>query len=900
MKVTTATVVNGKQVECEHDVRDSAVDVIRKELGLTGTKLVCGAGVCGACTVRIEGRPTASCVTPACSLEGKRVETIEHHGADQLHPVQKAFLAHDGLQCGFCTPGFIVEAISFYEDWRARHGTLRPDREQVAAAMAGHLCRCGAYVGIYDAIGSACAGEFDDVDQFEFPRHEGIAKVTGTAKYAVDVHYEGMLVAKLLGSPHAHARVKSIDWTQAEGLPGVVAVIEVLDDPHRKVRYVGQPIAAVAAANESAAYEAIHEIKIEYEVLPFVVDRAEAHEPDAAVVYPEKKKQPANASEGPIPPGSWDGNIRTPVLNKLLSTKKRQARTALRDARGGRAGLHLIERTFSTPAQTHTALEPHVCVANWNGEHLTVHTSTQSVHLLGKEIAKHFRVPREKVTVHAEYIGGAFGAKQGFILEQRAAIELARKSGAPVKLAYTREEEMVLGGFRPEAQIELSLVVDNQGNQRGITARAHGYCGTAVQSQNAPWIRFLYKGPKDVEDFDVTTNWGSARPFRGPCGPSAFWALEQAVDEAAETTNIDPIALRRQWEMSDVRDGLYDWIETIPEWRLRKPAASGEGRFRTGIGFAVGNWFNAFWNGARVQLDASATGLVARCAVQDMGQGSRSVIGKAIADELNVPQHTIDVAIGNSNYVPGPISSGSRTTASIFPTAIEAAQMMRDKLVDAARSTLGWTEATWVRGGIQHHDRHVPLAELLAHPKLPDLSVTSNKRGSNGLFDLVGKLPSGDLGMNFALKMTGSVCLAKVNVDTRLGRIRTDKVWMGMSVGKITNPALARSQSYGSVIQSLGLTLTEERQWDPTTGTLLSFNMEDYRIPGIGDTPEIELYFDETRFDDVMKFGVSGMSELSTLPISAAVGNAVYNATGWRPTELPLRPHRVLPHVRNL
>jgi len=497
---TTKTTINGLPVTLEHDPSSAAVEAIRDTAGLTGTKLVCGAGVCGACTVLVDGKPAASCCMPACSLEGKQVQTIEQFDRDNLHPVQKAFLVHDGLQCGFCTPGFIVEAIHFYDQWRDRNGNESPSRETIAAAMAGHLCRCGAYEGIYSAIQAACQGDFDDVAtaDLEFPRHEGI---------------------KFLSSPHAHAKVVSIDFSAAEKINGVEAVIDVLEDPHRVVRYAGQPILAIAATDEETAIRAIAAVEVEYRVMSFVVDPVVARKPEAHVVYPESKKLTPNASEGPIPPGSWKGNIRTPLTNKFLSSRKGKAKKALTAARSGKEGLHLIEHTFSTPAQTHTSLEPHVCVANWDGRKLTVHSSTQSVHLLGKEIAKHFKVPRTDVTVHAEFIGGAFGSKQGLILEIKTAVELAMKTKRPVQMAFTRDEEMVMGGFRPTSEIEMALVVDDDANQRGITATAWGCCGTAVQSQNAPWLRLMYNGPKDLKDYDVLANWGSARPFRGPCGP---------------------------------------------------------------------------------------------------------------------------------------------------------------------------------------------------------------------------------------------------------------------------------------------------------------------------------------------------------------------------------------------
>ena len=517
------------------------------------------------------------------------------------------------------------------------------------------------------------------------------------------------------------------------------------------------------------------------------------------------------------------------------------------------------------------------------------------MHLLGKEIAKHFKIPRADVTVHAEFIGGAFGSKQGLILEIKTAVALAIKTKQPVRLAFTREEEMVMGGFRPTSEIEMALVVDGDANQRGITATAWGCCGTAVQSQNAPWLRLLYNGPKDLKDYDVVANWGGARPFRGPCGPSAFWALEQSVDQAAHELKIDPINLRRKWEPNSVRSNLYNWIQSIDAWKNRQETGSQSGRFKTGVGVAIGNWFNAFWNGAQVKLDLTSGGLVASCAVQDMGQGSRSVIGKAIADELGMSFHAIEVQIGNSDFVPGPISSGSRTTASIYPTSIEAASMMRDKIVAAAKTKLGLNNARWSEGKLSYDGGTMDVAELAE--KLSPLSVTSKKRGSNGLWDVMGKLPSGDLGMNFTLSTTGSICLVQLTVDTLLGKIVPEKIWMGMAVGKITNPILARSQTYGGIIQSLGITLSEERKWCPATGTLMSYGMEDYRIPGIGDVPEMEVYFDESGFKGTMKGGACGMAELSNVPVSAAVGNAVYNATSWRPTVLPLTPERVISNV---
>src|SRR5881392_28849 len=202
--------INGRVEPLPDDPESLLVDVVRDSLNLTGTKLVCGAGVCGACTVLVDGVPVVSCLMPACAAAGKSVTSVEGIGAEKLHPVQKAFMVHDALQCGFCTPGFIVEAAAFHDRWRAAKGTATPSREEIGAALSGHLCRCGAYEGIYSAVAAACAGQFDG-REFAPPRVEAREKVTGAAKYTVDIRHDGQLEGVILRSPHAHARIDELD-----------------------------------------------------------------------------------------------------------------------------------------------------------------------------------------------------------------------------------------------------------------------------------------------------------------------------------------------------------------------------------------------------------------------------------------------------------------------------------------------------------------------------------------------------------------------------------------------------------------------------------------------------------------------------------------------------------------
>src|SRR5882757_3207839 len=303
--------INGQPAPLPDDPDALLIEVVRDTLDLTGTKLVCGAGVCGACTMLVDGAPVVSCLMPARAAAGKTVTTVEGIGAAKLHPVQKAFMAHDALQCGFCTPGFIVEAAAFHDRWRASKGTATPSREDIGAALSGHLCRCGAYDGIFRAVADACTGRFDG-DDIVSPRVEAREKVTGAAKYTVDIRHDGQLEGVILRSHVAHARIVELDLAPARAIPGVMAAISLLGDD-RTVRYVGEPIAAVAAKDRKTAIEAIAAIRIVSESLPSVIGLDAARKPDAPVVFEKSnRKRAGNVSEGTAAPASWNGNVRGP------------------------------------------------------------------------------------------------------------------------------------------------------------------------------------------------------------------------------------------------------------------------------------------------------------------------------------------------------------------------------------------------------------------------------------------------------------------------------------------------------------------------------------------------------------------------------------------------------------
>ena len=271
--------VNGEPVSIEPST-DSGLDLIRRDLGLTGAKPVCGVGGCGACAVLVDGEPVETCTVPAVELAGAEVVTVEGIAPPgDLHPVQRALIDLDAIQCGFCTPGMVVAGSAFFRRWREEHGAARPEAGEVAAALDGHLCRCGAYASIVAAVQAACAGDYDHPGALR-GRPDGPAKATGEAVYTVDVALEGLLHGVIVRSSEPHAEVTGIDSSSASAMPGVRAVVDLLGDD-RTVRYVGQPIAAVAAVDPELAARAARSVAVRYRVLPAAVGAEAAMAGDA-------------------------------------------------------------------------------------------------------------------------------------------------------------------------------------------------------------------------------------------------------------------------------------------------------------------------------------------------------------------------------------------------------------------------------------------------------------------------------------------------------------------------------------------------------------------------------------------------------------------------------------------
>ena len=657
------------------------------------------------------------------------------------------------------------------------------------------------------------------------------------------------------------------------------------------MNFVGQPVAAVAAADRRSALAALAAIKVDYETLPSVVGPEAARKADAPILFPRGKGQKHNAGEGAGAPASWSGNVRGPT--SAFSRKKKSARRSIEKARADGDPL-LFEGTFRTAVQQHACLEPHVAVARFDGDALTVDVSTQAVAELKTKIAKRFKLDPAKVRVVAEHVGGGFGSKATLGDETIIAVKLAQAANAPVRVAFDRHEELSVAGYRPATEVKIALLPNRDGALKALSVIAHSDAGVAVNSTVAGLARLIYPAEaKELVDNDVVSNLPPGCAFRGPGGPPMAFALEQAIDEAALRLKVDPIQLRKRWDPNPDRQRLYDWAGRIETWRRRPGLGTQTGRYRRGVGVAMGYWLYLWQLGTKVALAIEHGRLVASVATQDIGTGTRSVIADTVAREFGLEPHEVEVRIGDSKLPNGPGSGGSRVTASIVPPLILAAGKLK----------AGVAERT---GRQPPPGSNAPWRDLIAAS--PDFKVEAERAEDNPRTIYGNNSLLKDAGMigwifGFMLRRSShvavgagapsSVQVVEVEVDTLLGHVRVMSAHSGIAVGKLAAPALARSQAAGAIVQGLGYALYEGREVDSATGDVLTTSLDDYRMPGIADIPPIDLYFDEGGFDHVQG-GSVGIGEVATVPTSAAIANAIHNAIGVRPCEIPIRPDRLL------
>ncbi len=434
----------------------------------------------------------------------------------------------------------------------------------------------------------------------------------------------------------------------------------------------------------------------------------------------------------------------------------------------------------------HTALEPHAYVATWHGsQRLTVYASTQGVRELRQAIAEHFGLEKQNVQVIAEHIGGAFGAKQGLAEEGVAAISLARASQQAVRVACDRLEELSFTSYRPGAEVALALLTNEQGEMHSLVATSYGDAGIAIGSLVGMQIGFASPpGPRAFSDCDIVNHMPPGKPFRGPCGPQAFWALEQAIDEVAYKLHRDPLELRRCWySKNPLRLKLLDWATALPAWAQRGPVASTSGRFRRGIGVAAAAWPFTYNASTKVEVSATPDGLLARCATQDGGSGTRTVLAQAVAEVFALPPGDVLVHIGDSSAPLGPGSFASQVTNSVYGPARDAATQVRDHLLEAARTQLRLSNVQAVAGGITHAGGFMSWHMLLQQTK--PYTAVLERHAERGPLGIPLRLPGDENSPTPGFRQAHALTLVEVEVDTLLGKIRPLHAWTGIAAGKI-------------------------------------------------------------------------------------------------------------------
>jgi xanthine dehydrogenase YagR molybdenum-binding subunit len=934
--------VNGVAQSISVEPRTTLVEALRVHLGLTGTKVVCDRGACSACTVLLDGVPVCSCLMPALDAAGRAVVTVEGLGkGGQLHPVQSAFIAHDAMQCGFCTPGMVMSCAALLS--RNTH----PTEAEVRTAVSGNLCRCGTYPKVIAATLAASGQTFegatltltgdgekrapadgkvlagivgDKISDEErplpagepppwptnaglavvgkpTPRVDGKRKVTGAARYTADVQLPGMLYARRVCSPHPHAKVRAVDTSAAERLPGVKAVHVVerrsegaqLRDPSKvpstkypTVLYAGQCVAAVAATSQAIADEAARLVNVDYEPLPFVVDLGEARAANAPLVFPGPVDMAGSAGGGGAAKGlPQSGNVRGP-----------NSKTKGDLAHGFAQAAVTVEGTFRTQVQTHSALEPHGVVADWSADGLTVYSSTQGTASVRDELATVFDLPKSRVHVISEFMGGGFGAKFGVGHYGVVATHLSRAAGKPVRLVLDRKEEHLCVGNRPSSLTSLKVGATRDGTLTAIQLTSHGTAGIACGAGIGPWVERLYPAPNfSSEQFDVFTNAGPGAAFRAPGAPQSMFALEQLVDELAEKLKIDPLALRDKIDVSP---------EPAPErearrlerkigaerigWGKRRPPASDGGSIKRGIGVAQAVW------GRFVDTDSSCEVRIARdgsvelgSSVADLGTGTRTALAQIVAEELGLRAEDVTVKIGDTRFPQGPGSGGSKTLLGISPAARNAAFQAKQQLFAAVAPSLhAKPEELALEAGRlfvrAEPSRALPWKRACAKLPREQLSVQATRPADYG----------GDPHAGY-----GGVQFAAISVDTETGVVRVERVVAIHECGRPINPLAIQSQISGGVLQAISWALYEDRHLDPKSGRMLNPNLDQYKIAGARETPAIDVVLLE-EYLGRSSTDANGIGEPANIATAAAIANAFYNATGARIRELPMSPEAVL------
>jgi xanthine dehydrogenase YagR molybdenum-binding subunit len=720
-------------------------------------------------------------------------------------------------------------------------------------------------------------------------RYDALAKVTGQAKYTADIQLPGMLYAKFFRSDTPHANIRSIDISKAEQYPGVYGVhlMKTDDGNYPVVKYAGQPLGGVAASSVEIAKEAIKLIEVDYEHMGFVVDVEEAQHPEAPIVHKEKiASQTDSGDVGVTHDGSKaSGNVVGPSTGSFFGGPRGNLEDGFKEADV------IVEHTYRTQVHTHLPLETHGVVVDWKPGNMVVYASSQNTAQMRDEMADYFDISKGEVRVISEYTGGGFGAKHSAGVYGPMAAILSKKTGRPVWLMLDRKEEHISMGNRPNSIQYLKIGARKDGKLTAIQQRSHGTAGVGLGAGVGRVAQVLYECPNfATEQYDVYTHAGPGAAWRAPGNVQGAFGVEQAIDEIADKLNLDPLAYRDVIDKSEIRKVERQRGAEKFGWSRRKAPGSDSGPVKKGMGMAQSTWPRFVTLDSTAEVRIMRGGAVEiRSSVQDIGTGTKTVLGQVVAEEFGIPTEDVTVLIGDTYFPTGPGSGGSVATGSITPPARNAAYKVKMELLEQIASNWESDVSNLVMEGGKIYDKtdgskSVSFKEALKGMRTSQIIATASRSDDYGGFKQPWGLAHGDL---------GSVQFAEVSVDTETGFVKVDKIVAAHSCGRPLNPAQVESQINGGVIQGLAYALYEYRVMDKQTGFMMNANVDQYKLPYALEIPEIESLIIED-YSGTSSTDAYGIGEPANIATAVAIANAVYNAIGVRIYEIPITPDKIL------
>ncbi|MGI8549738.1 MAG: xanthine dehydrogenase family protein molybdopterin-binding subunit [Dehalococcoidia bacterium] len=767
-----------------------------------------------------------------------------------------------------------------HASWEAETMTLLSDRETTEAAS-------------YSVLGTRPI------------RHDGLDKVTGRAKYGADIHMPGLLHGRILRSPVAHARIRSIDTSRAEALPGVKAVVTAKDFPileeqvidfgeslgnnrmlaenimaHTKVLYRGHAVAAVAATSPHIAEEALELIEVEYELLPVALTLFDAMKEDAPLLHAEMTTR--SLAE------RFTRGTDTGVHSNIASHQQLKRGDV---DQGFAAAAVVIEREFRTSTVHQGYIEPHVSTADWGQDgRLTVWTSSQGAFGIRGQTAAILDIPESSIKVIPMEIGGGFGGKLSTYLDPVAAL-LSRKSARPVKVLMSRQEVFEGTGPTSATYIRAKMGADSQGRitaaKLSLFYEAGAFPGSPVGAGVSTGLAPYTVENLLVDGYDVVCNKPKVAAYRAPGSPQAAFAVESVVDELAEKLGKDPLELRLlnapkegDRQPSGVRYARIGCVEVEEAMRAHPHYQAPLDGANRGRGVAMGYWGNA-GNQSSATINVNADGTISLITGSvDIG-GTRAALAMQAAEVLGLRAEDVVPTVGDTDSVGWTgQTGGSRTAFSTGIAAIMAAEEVKRQMI--ARAALLWEgspEDVELKDGVFMSTKNPAV-------RMTFTELARRLQRSGGLISASAVSNPRQIGPAFA----GHI--VDVEVDPETGKVTILRYTAIQDAGQAAHPSYVEGQMQGAVAQGVGWALNEEYFWDDS-GRMANASFLDYRMPTCLDLPMIDTVIVEVP-NPGHPFGVRGVGEVGLVPPLAAVANAIHQATGVRMTNLPMSPGAIL------